>query len=137
MALLIRNSLFPSLLNEFFNSENNVHNSEELYFNPSANITEGAEDFTIELALPGWEKKNVNINIDNDRLTISGKLENPEPRNYLRQEFGGTHFEKTFHLPETVQGDKISARLENGILRLAVPKREEAKQKPARMIAIS
>lgn len=137
MALLLRNSVFPSLLNEFFNNENNVHNSEEVYFNPSANISEGAEEYTVELALPGWEKKDVTINIDNDRLTITGKIEKTEPRNYLRQEFGGTNFEKTFHLPETVAGDKISARLENGILRLAVPKREEAKQKPARMIAIA
>lgn len=136
MALLLRNSLFPSLLNEFFNSENHTQSNSEVYFNPSANIIEGADDYSVELALPGWEKKDVSINVDNDRLTITGKVEKSEARTYLRQEFGGTNFEKTFHLPESVAGEKISAKLENGILRLTVPKREEAKLKPARMIAI-
>lgn len=136
MALLLRNSLFPSLLNEFFNSENHTQSNSEVYFNPSANIIEGADDYSVELALPGWEKKDVSINVDNDRLTITGKVEKSEASTYLRQEFGGTNFEKTFHLPESVAGEKISAKLENGILRLTVPKREEAKLKPARMIAI-
>ncbi|MDT0540311.1 Hsp20/alpha crystallin family protein [Croceitalea sp. P059] len=140
MSLVKRNNLiFPSLMNDIFNPdwfggiENMNHNI------PAVNIKENDSDFVIELSVPGFQKDDFNIELDNDVLTISSDLkkvnENKDGK-FTRKEFSHTSFKRAFTLPKTVDGSKINAQYESGILKLLVPKKEEALPKPKRLIEI-
>jgi HSP20 family protein len=107
---------------------------------PKVNIKETADAFIVEMAVPGLKKSDFQIELDNEVLSIS--LETKEEsehkeENYTRREFGYSAFKRTFTLPESVNDEKINASYENGILNIHLPKKEEAKQKPARSIKIS
>ncbi|WP_299434716.1 Hsp20/alpha crystallin family protein [uncultured Maribacter sp.] len=107
---------------------------------PKVNIKETADDFTVEMAVPGLKKSDFQIDIDNQVLSISTetKEENEhKEENYTRREFGYSSFKRTFTLPESVNDEKINASYNEGILSIFLPKKEEAKQKPARTIKIS
>ncbi|SDH34534.1 Hsp20/alpha crystallin family protein [Winogradskyella thalassocola] len=107
---------------------------------PKVNIKETADDYVVEMAVPGLKKSDFNIDIDNHLLSISTetKEENEQKgENYTRREFGYSSFKRTFTLPESVNDEKINASYNEGILSVLLPKKEEAKQKPARSIKIS
>ena len=106
---------------------------------PAVNIRENNDEFIIEVAAPGMKKKDFKVNYDNGKLTISSemKAETTEGERYARREFSYQAFQRTFDISnEIVDGDNIKARYEDGILSIALPKREEVKPKPAREIAI-
>jgi len=106
---------------------------------PAVNISEGENEFTIEVAAPGLEKKDFKIDLDNDSLTIASVREdkNEESQDqYTRREFRYNSFSRSFTLPETVDAESISASHKNGVLNVSIPKKEEAKAKPARQITI-
>ena len=141
MSIIKRSDvLFPSLMNEIFkpdwfggleNDKNNV---------PAVNIKENEKDFELELAVPGRKKEDFQIEINENVLTISSvsKIEeNIEKDNYTRREFVYSSFKRAFTLPETVDEDNIKANYDNGILKLALPKKVEALPKPKRTIALS
>ena len=107
---------------------------------PAVNISEEAEEYIVEMAVPGMKKSDFNIDLDNKILSISSEIEEKKEateNNFTRREFGYSSFKRTFTLPDTVESDKISATYKEGILSVILPKREEAKQKPARTIKIS
>jgi len=107
---------------------------------PKVNIKESAENFEVHMAVPGFKKDNFNISIENEELLISAEIEeNKEETNdeFTRKEFGYASFRRSFVLPDSVDGDKIKAGYEDGILNIILPKKEEAKPKPARTIKIS
>ncbi len=141
--LAIRNlNSLPSLVEEFFNHEFPVswNRNWTTASTPAVNIVEGKDEYRIEVAAPGLEKKDFKINLENDLLTISAnKEESKEEKDeqYTRREFSYNSFSRTFTLPDFVEGDKISAEHKKGILSIHVPKREEAKIKPAMEIAIA
>ena len=139
---------FPTFFDDIFTKDLFGHDRDLHSFksNPAVNIIERDDHFSIELAAPGLTKKDFNIEMDNDLLTISfekkeeAKEENDEKENtvkYTRREFRYTSFKRSFTIPEgSVDGEKISANYENGILTLGLPKREEAKAKARRTIKI-
>jgi HSP20 family protein len=139
-----RSGVMPTIWDNFFtpdlfNWENNFANTGNSL--PAVNIKETPENFLVEMAAPGMEKKDFKIELDGNALTISSEKQNEsedkDGENYSRKEFSYQSFYRTFHLPkEVVNADKIQAKYENGLLRLEIPKREEAKQKPARLIDI-
>ncbi len=107
---------------------------------PKVNIKENTEGFEVEVAVPGFKKDNFNISVENEQLMISAEVEeNAEEKNeeFTRREFGYASFQRTFVLPESVDGDKIKANYSDGILSVHLPKKEEAKPKPARTIKVS
>jgi HSP20 family protein len=107
---------------------------------PSVNIIEGKEDFKIEVAAPGLEKNDFKLNLENNMLTIEANKEfkkEQKDERYARREFCYNSFQRSFTLPELVESDKIDAKYENGILQISIPKKEEAKVKPARQISIA
>jgi HSP20 family protein len=107
---------------------------------PKVNIKETADAFMVEVAVPGLKKSDFHIDIDNQLLSISTERKEEsehEEENYTRREFGYASFKRTFNLPESVNDEKINATYENGILNIVLPKKEEAKRKPARSIKIS
>ncbi|WP_047447335.1 Hsp20/alpha crystallin family protein [Alistipes sp. ZOR0009] len=108
---------------------------------PSVNIKENEEGFEVEMAIPGMDKGDFKIELNHDVLTISSekKVENEvkEGEHFTRREFSYQAFSRSFTLPNTVDNERINAKYENGILSVAIPKREEARPKPVRQIAIS
>jgi HSP20 family protein len=104
------------------------------------NIKESAENFEVEVAAPGMDKKDFKIQLDNNMLTISSQKEHEEEMQqdgYTRKEFSYQSFQRSFLLPkDVVDHEGILASYENGLLRLTIPKREEAKQKGPRLIEV-
>jgi HSP20 family protein len=106
---------------------------------PAANILENNNGFVIELAAPGLDKKDFQVEIENDVLTIKSEVNKTEPNEDLkvtRTEFSLNSFSRSFTLPEIANVEKISAEYINGILRLDIPKKEEAKPKGPKVITI-
>jgi HSP20 family protein len=134
----------PMLFDDFFSRElfnwgnSNFSNTKTTV--PSVNIKETSESFEVEVAAPGMEKKDFNITLDGNLLTISSQKEHRSQNtedNYTRREFSYQSFQRSFELPKDVVNEEgITAGYENGVLHLTVPKREEAKQKAPRMIEI-
>ena len=126
---------FPrnTLLNEFFDSDfpiatwSSEPNSE---FIPAANIKEREKEFTLELSVPGYTKKDIHVEVDaNNTLRITGQREErekEEKENYTRREFSRGSFERTFQLPETVNENKIQAKCKDGVLTVDLHKKEAA-----------
>jgi HSP20 family protein len=105
------------------------------------NIKESTDQFEVEMAAPGMSKENFKVELNNNYLTISAEnkkeSEQKEGERYTRKEFSYSSFSRTFALPELVENDKIEAKYDNGILKISIPKREEAKPKPVKLIDIA
>ena len=131
--LTLRNlNSLPSLVEEFFNHElpYSWNRNWATISTPAVNILETKDEFRIEVAAPGLNKDDFKINLDNNELTISANKEiskEEKDETYTRREFGCSSFTRSFTLPETVHGEKISASHKDGILTIHVPKKEEAK----------
>jgi HSP20 family protein len=107
---------------------------------PQTNIIETEKTFEIEMAVPGFSKSEIQIKVDNSILTIfheNGKKEKEDDRRVIRQEFVKGEFSRSFRLSRWVDHENITARFENGVLRVEILKKEEALPKPVREIKIS
>ncbi|NNM94024.1 MAG: Hsp20/alpha crystallin family protein [Bacteroidia bacterium] len=107
---------------------------------PSVNIVETSNNFQIEMAAPGMEKKDFKVEVDNGVLTISSEKENEKEekgKNYTRKEFSYNAFSRSFSLPENCLPEKISAAYDNGLLTLTLPKQEVSISKPKKEIKVS
>jgi HSP20 family protein len=107
---------------------------------PAVNIRENEKSYVIDLAIPGMDKKDLKIDINEDVLTISSetKSENEDSRDgYKRKEFSYSSFSRSFSIPENVEREKIEANYKDGILSVALPKQKEEKNKITREIKIS
>jgi HSP20 family protein len=146
MAIVKRNEdypVWPSMFNDFWKDWMDFtsrHFSSTNTTLPSVNIKEDKEGYEVELAAPGFDKSDFKVELNNDVLTISSdkKVENEtkEGEQFTRKEFSYQSFSRSFTLPNTVDSEKISAKYENGILKLCIPKKEEAKPKPSKQIEI-
>jgi len=144
MNLVKRNSstnsnLFPSLIEELFRPDWMGGAQNMNITVPPVNIRETDTSFEVELSAPGKRKEDFNIEIDNDLLTISSEFQKEnttEDGKFTRREFSCSSFRRSFTLPETVKEDEINASYEHGILKINLPKREEALPKPKRSINI-
>lgn len=108
---------------------------------PSVNIKEDSEGYQVEVAAPGLDKGDFKLQVDGDTLTISSekKVENEtkEGERFTKREFSYQSFTRSFTLPQIADSEQISANYEKGILKVLIPKKEEAKPKPARLIEIN
>jgi HSP20 family protein len=106
---------------------------------PSANITETDKEYKIELAVPGMERKDFKVAVENGVLYVGSEKEEEhtdEDKNYTRREYSYSGFKRSFSLPENCFEDKIKAKYENGILNLILPKKELTLMKPASEIPV-
>lgn len=132
----------PSFIGEMFNDFMNTDLVSKDVFKsvPAVNISENPEGYMLELAAPGMNKEDFKVEIENGILVISAEKKEEksnENSKFTRKEFSYTSFSRTFTLPEQVNTERISAGYENGVLKLQLPKKEEAKQKPVREITVS
>lgn len=146
MTLVKFNNGFSAPVNRFnswdslFDSWVNGWDSVPSFQQAAANILETDHSFVIEMALPGLEKKDISISLENNLLTISHEQnEEKKEENYrvARREFTSSSFSRSFRMSRWVDSEKIEASFEKGILRIEIQKREEAVAKPARVIEIA
>jgi HSP20 family protein len=137
---LKNSTLYPSWADNFFNGpmwpdeESNVGVSV-----PAVNVNEDENQFNIEMAAPGMEKKDFKLDLNHNVLTISSeKTEKKADDNKknTRREFRYTSFNRSFTLPNSVQEEGIKASYKEGILNISIPKKEEAKEKGPKHIEI-
>ena len=141
MLARINRSYVPAYWDDFFNDKffNQLNSANCSGNSPAVNISEDDTGYTIEVAAPGIARKDFNLEVENDVLTISTeKKESKEDSkpNFLRREFDYQTFKRSFQLPETIYQDKIKASHDSGILTLTLPKKEEEIQKAPRQIEV-
>jgi len=127
--------VFPSLFDEFFKPWDERFGNGGLWGKaltiPSANIVENKDDYRISLAAPGLKKSDFNIDVNGNMLTISSEKEESKDEKdsrHTRREYNFSSFSRTFTMPDEVSKEKIEAVYEDGILKLTLPKKEEAKK---------
>jgi HSP20 family protein len=135
------NSLLPLEFNDLFEDRltNGWLDREFRQSLPAVNIKENKKEFNIEFASPGYNKKDFKIDLDEDVLTISAEKqeEKKEERDsFTRKEFSYNSFSRSFTLPQTVMADKIDAKYNDGILKLSIPKKVDAKMLPKKEIPV-
>jgi HSP20 family protein len=118
---LLGPSWFPSV---------RLHELEEI--TPTVDIFEEGNDVVVKAELPGMKKEDIDVNITDDVITISGekkKEEKVEKKNYYRVERSYGSFTRSFRMPSEVESDKAKASFKDGVLEVKIPKTEEAKKK--------
>lgn len=106
---------------------------------PTVNFGETKKEYFLELAAPGLERKDFNIELENHILTISVQKEETkkEEDGYYKREYSFSSFSRSFSLPENVKEEGIDAKYENGILKVMIPKVKETENYPTKKITVS
>ncbi|WP_256007444.1 Hsp20/alpha crystallin family protein [Pedobacter deserti] len=118
------NDVFDSIFNDTFFSDRMISRV------PAVNISESQDHFHIELAAPGLSKGDFKLNLDRNMLNISVEqsMENKDQeKNYSKREYSYSSFVRSFTLPESADPNQIDASYTDGILKIDIAKREEAK----------
>ncbi|HNY05564.1 MAG TPA: Hsp20/alpha crystallin family protein [Candidatus Egerieousia sp.] len=131
MPILRRNNenWLPGIFNDIFSDDDWMIKANASA--PAVNVIENAKDYKIEVAAPGMTKEDFKVNIDeNDNLVISMEKKNEnnqgkENSHYLRREFSYSKFQQVMTLPDNADKEKISAKVNNGILNIQIPKLQE------------
>ena len=140
LPVMFKNSWFPTMFDEFLN--NDFTPSTCTTTAPAVNVKEDEKAYTMEVAVPGIKKEYCRVSLNEDgnlSIAIENKMEHKEENkkeHYLRREFSYTNYQQNYTLPEDVVKDKISARVENGILTVTLPKQEK-EAKVSKSIQIS
>ncbi len=130
---------FPSLFDEFFTRDFGIDLAPRTYQTPAVNITEKENAFHMELVAPGKEKKDFDVELEEDTLTISTTTDqesNEDNSQFTRREFDYASFQRSFRIPETIDTKNIKANYKNGLLSIILPKRKEAIPEPKKQIEI-
>ena len=115
----------PSIFNDFFDNE---WMSRANATAPAINVIENEKDYKVELAAPGMTKNDFKVSVDeSNNLVIcmekkDEKKEEKKDGKYLRREFSYSRFQQSILLPDNVEKDKISAKVEHGVLFIDIPK---------------
>jgi HSP20 family protein len=126
---------FPSVFDDFFKPWNEWFNGDgfpgKTLTVPAVNVVENKDEYKVSLAAPGLKKSDFQIDIDGNILTIKSEKEETkeeEIEQFSRKEYSYSSFTRSFTLPEDVKQDKIEAAYEDGVLRLLLPKKDEARK---------
>ncbi|CAN5183397.1 hypothetical protein BH23BAC1_BH23BAC1_45380 [soil metagenome] len=123
----------PNVMESFLVKKNDeVHNSEEVATVPSVNIVDKEKAFEVSVAVPGLDKEDIKIEVNNDCMIISSEkqYENEEKEgNWLRREYGYASFQRMFQLPEHADPELIDANMKNGVLKVKVGKKKGIQSK--------
>jgi len=133
----------PTLFNDFFKPWNEWFDKGSFFGRslsvPAVNITENKDNYEVSLAVPGLKKDDFKIDVDGNMLTISSEKEETKEekeKTFTRKEYNYSSFSRSFTLPEEVNKEKIEAKYEDGVLKLTLPRKEEAKKTTAKKIAV-
>ena len=139
-GLMRNNGWLPTVFDDFFNTDFMPRANSTA---PAVNVKESEKAYTMELAAPGIKKEYCRVGINDDGLltiAIENKVEHKNEdkhHHYLRREFSYSNYEQNYTLPDDVERDKISAKVEDGILTVTMPKVEKEEKKYAKAIEVS
>lgn len=140
MPMMRTNSWIPAVFNDLFDADFMPKVNATA---PAINVKENDQAYTVEVAAPGMKKEDFNVHI-NDEGNLIIKMEQKQEHKeedkdtrYLRREFSYSKYERTLLLPDDVNKELISAKVENGVLTVALPKLVEEKIKVSRQIDIN
>jgi HSP20 family protein len=133
----IQNALsdFNRYFDSFFEDSILSPSSRILYYSPAVDIQETENSYLMEMELPGFDEKNIEVNVDGSSLTIASRQEekketkSEETGNYILRERKRSTFNRCFQLPENADPEAVSAAFKNGILSLNIKKRAETQRK--------
>ncbi|MBL30414.1 MAG: heat-shock protein Hsp20 [Flavobacteriaceae bacterium] len=132
-----QNTWFPSLIDEFLNTDWNINSMDYSNTHPAVNIKESDKKYCLDIAAPGLNKDNIEVSYENKILSIevvnNNKNENIE---FNRFEFDYNSFKRSFKLPDSIDLSKIDASYVNGVLSINLPKKKEAQTQPKKLIKI-
>ena len=131
------NTLFPSFLSRA-NGQTNLINTED--WQPAADIEEDDNQYLITVDLPEVKKKDIKVSIDNGILSITGEKEKKEEvkgKTFHRVERFHGSYQRSFQIPENINEDKMNASLNDGVLKITLPKEPAVNKAPARELAIA
>ena len=133
----------PSVFDDFFKPWNEWFDNGGFWGRtmnvPAVNITEDKDAYQVSLAVPGMRKDDFKIDVDGNMLTISSEKEETKEekdKKFTRKEYSYSSFSRSFTLPEEVNQEKIDARYEDGVLKISLPRKEQAKKPAAKHIAV-
>ena len=142
-ALAKTTERMPFVFNEFFKPWNEWFDNGGLLGRamnvPAVNITEQKDEYLVSLAAPGLRRDDFKLDVYGNMLTISSeKEENMEEKDkrFTRKEYSYSSFSRSFTLPEEINKEKIEAKYEEGVLKISLPRKEEAKKPAAKHIAV-
>lgn len=137
------NEGMPSVFDDFFKPWNEWFDNGgflgRTLKTPAVNITENKNEYQVSLAAPGLKKDDFKIEVEGNMLGISCEKEESKEekdKKYTRKEYSYHSFSRSFNLPEGIDQDKIDARYEDGVLRIILPRKEEAKKMSGKNIAV-
>ena len=139
LPVMFRNSWMPTVFEDFMNSDFMPRANSTA---PAVNVKESETEYTMELAAPGIKKEYCRVNINDEgnlTVAIENKVEHKNEdkhHHYLRREFSYTNYEQSYTLPDDVERDKISAKVENGILTVTMPRLQKEEKKCAKAIEV-
>lgn len=136
---LVKRSPSRNIFDDFFAGINGVIGSDFVNSRPAVNVVETDDAYNMHLAAPGLTKGDFDLNIEKNLLTVSveKETEKTEGEKFTRKEFAYNKFSRSFRLPKTVKTEDIAAKYKDGVLYITLPKKEEAKELPARKVKIS
>jgi HSP20 family protein len=140
LPMITRRSYKPFLWSNLFDDDFFPVVSSRTTSMPAVNIREDEKKFSLDLAVPGIDKKDLKIEIHEDVITISSENKTEKEENhdgFKRREFSYSSFCRSFYVPDNVNKDKIEASYKDGILTVEIPKEEEEKAKISREVKIS
>jgi HSP20 family protein len=119
---------FPNIIEKFLGRKitNGVSRGEDVSTVPSVNISDANKAFEVNVALPGLDKKDIKIEIQNDCLVVSSEKQyetEDKNKNWIRREYGYASFQRMFQLPESADHDKVQAEMKNGVLSIKIAKK--------------
>ena len=120
---------FSDIMDDFFNDMVSTSNDS---FVPSIDVSETDDQFHIQAELPGMKKEDINVNLENRRLTISGERkfeQKEEGETYHRVETRYGSFSRSFQLPDSVDEDSVQAKYKDGLLDITIAKSEDKVKK--------
>lgn len=118
-----------NLFNTFFSDYSSKENEPRVFLKPRTDIHETEKDITLDVELPGLNKKDITVSIKDDIITVSGERNHKQEtntNNFSRVERHYGKFQRSFWLPDMVNSESISAKYSNGLLTLTLPKIEKA-----------
>ena len=140
LPVMFKNSWFPTVFDDFLNTDFMPRANTTA---PAVNVKEDEKAYTMELAAPGIKKEYCRVSINDDGnlcIAIENKQEHKHEdkhHHYLRREFSYSNYEQNYTLPEDVEKDKITAKVEDGILTVVLPKMEKEGKKVGKAIEVS
>ncbi|MGN0191362.1 MAG: Hsp20/alpha crystallin family protein [Candidatus Cryptobacteroides sp.] len=144
MPVMKSQNWLPELFNDLFDFDYVAPQYRRTSSTPAINVIERESEYEVEIAAPGMTKDDFKVNLTPDNelvISLEKKTENKnceekegcgkaKKGQYLRREFSYTSFRQSFTLPEDIEAEKISAAMENGVLKIELPKKEVKKEVP-------